>query len=404
MKFSTVLLVGSLGLNAALMALLVVNAAGDSAPAPAARPAAATAATPPPRAAEIAPGAETWAALKSEDLAVLRDRLRTEGFPPSMIRAILAAQIREGTAARRRALEAAQASLPLWKNAVVDPKTQAELRALEIQERRTLKDLLGPDPDSSYALQLRRQVPGLAPEKIDQIAAIREHYDEQRINAYNQTRNAPTPEEQEKILAFDKAMRAEIVALLSPQELEDYDLRTSGVTNSLRYNLAAFNPTETEFRTLYRLQTELQAKYQEQLRTVSNLPPAELRNARVDMQNKNNDDIAAALGPERYAEYQRSTDSNYRTTTQLVARLALPPDTANQLYAVQQSIQPRVTALNQDRALPADARNQQLAALQAEAVAKLTPILGSAQNLDAYKQYGGSWLQTLQPRPPPPRP
>jgi hypothetical protein len=45
--------------------------------------------------------------------------------------------------------------------------------------------------------------------------------------------------------------------------------------------------------------------------------------------------------------------------------------------------------------------NAQLTQLQAEALARVTPILGSTRALDAYKQYGGTWLVSLVPRPAP---
>ena len=119
---------------------------------------------------------------------------------------------------------------------------------------------------------------------------------------------------------------------------------------------------------------------------------------RSTAQRQLTEDIKTTLGEQRYAEYQRSTDGNYQQTARLVARLELPPETANQVYTVQQDMQQRVRTLQMDRNLaPAD-RNTQLAALATEAQAKITATLGP-RGYDAYKQYGGSWLQQLQPRP-----
>ena len=44
---------------------------------------------------------------------------------------------------------------------------------------------------------------------------------------------------------------------------------------------------------------------------------------------------------------------------------------------------------------------RQLAALHQEALAKITPLLGTASGVAAYKQYGGYWLENLAPRPAP---
>jgi hypothetical protein len=52
--------------------------------------------------------------------------------------------------------------------------------------------------------------------------------------------------------------------------------------------------------------------------------------------------------------------------------------------------------------LAPEVRNQQLTALQQEAVTRVTPLLGGdAGRFDAYKQYGGQWIQTLLPSPRP---
>ena len=56
------------------------------------------------------------------------------------------------------------------------------------------------------------------------------------------------------------------------------------------------------------------------------------------------------------------------------------------------------------RQLPAAERSQQLTALAEEAQTKISPLLGGSRGMDAYKQYGGSWLQNLVPRIAPVRP
>ena len=43
-------------------------------------------------------------------------------------------------------------------------------------------------------------------------------------------------------------------------------------------------------------------------------------------------------------------------------------------------------------------RTEQLLALQRDAIAKVTPLIGGPQNVDVYKQYGGMWLDSLVPR------
>jgi hypothetical protein len=212
------------------------------------------------------------------------------------------------------------------------------------------------------------------------------------------SRGVLLPEDREKLTYLAREERADLVKLLTPRELEEYDLRNSGTADRLRSQLTTFNATEKEFRTLFSI---LRAQDNERVSGVAesvSLDPRRQNEANAQV----NDQIKAALGPERFADYQRSIDPGYRQTTQLVARLELPPATANQVWAVAQDIQPRVRTLQSDQSLSPDERNRQLAALAAETQARLTATLG-ARGFEAYRQYGGSWLQMLQPRAAPPK-
>lgn len=398
MKISPVLVGGSLVLNAALVAVIVLGARGDSADTSAGATAAGTTHTRAVAASGSAsPGLDTWNQLQSDDLAVQRNRLRDEGFPASLVRTILVAQVRESFAARRKAIESAPAEQPYWRVARPDPKVQAELRAVVKEQERALRELLGPDPENGAAASLRRQFPALAPEKAGQLAAIRERYDEQRQDIFANVRSSLTPEENAKVRALEKAMHDEFAAVLTPAELEDYDLRTSSVANNLRYTLSAFDANEAEFRALYRIQ----AAYDDPLQSTGSSSQDEMR-ARMELTKQRDAEIAAALGPERYAEYQRATDYNYRQATLLAARLGLPAETPANLYALRKDYEQRRSDLVRS-VTDAASRAQmpaQLATLQQEATDRVSALLGGNPSyVEAYKQYGGSWLVNFAPRP-----
>lgn len=353
-----------------------------------------------PTAVKRDPTVDVWRELSATDLAAERDRLLAEGFPPPALRAILAAQIREQFAARRKAIESNMADTPFWKNPTMDPQTQAQLRALAKEEQKALKDLLGSDPIHSHAARLRREFPELAPEKIDQMAAIRERYDELRQDLYGTGfRGTLTPTERDKLSGLEKAMHQEFAAVLSPRELENYDLRTSNTANNLRHTLSNFGASESEFRALYRLQSA----FDEQHRFTGGTMSQDQQRARSDAQRKLNDDIAAALGAERYADYQRASDYNFRQTSQLVSRLNLPPETATTLYAVQKDTEERRNAIYRDTTPESRSQmTQKITALAAEATTRVNAIFGGNKTAtDAYKQYGGSWLTNMVPLPAP---
>lgn len=394
MKTSTLIGIASLAANATLVGVLLVGSLDRAPREEALAPVVREPVTP-----AAAPVTAAWSELTSSELVTERDRLEAEGFPPSAVRAIIAAQIRERFAARRKAIEAETADLPFWKSSV-DPRTQAQLRAVYKEEQNAVKDVLGPDPINGPAARLRRQFPDLAPEKVDQLAAIRERFDEQRQDLYSGFRGVLTPGERERLGALEKAMHAEFAAVLSPAELENYDLRTSNTANNIRFNLSTFQPSEAEFRAIYRLQSA----YDEQFGGMAG-PSLQDPTARRDAMKQLSSQIEAALGPARYADYQRSSDYNYQQTSRLVARLGLPAETATSLHAVQKEFEERRTAFFNQGNVDRDRASEHLGALQKEATGRVTTVLGgNVTAVAAYRENGGTWLANFAPRLPPPPP
>ena len=145
MKIAPVLLGCSLAANAALIVALIAGVSGDTTPSStkSARAAAAPARVSSTALAGVDP--ELWNKLPSGDWSALVASLRAKGFPLSIIRAIVSAQVDEGFRDRRKALEAAMNNVPFWKNPIPDPQTLAAQRALSREEQKMLKDIFGTD-------------------------------------------------------------------------------------------------------------------------------------------------------------------------------------------------------------------------------------------------------------------
>ena len=390
MKIATVLLTGSALLNAAFIGVIAAGLATKATPS--ARSDLPQATTPTPSNPSAGPTA--WSTLEDADLAKERDRLRAEGFPPQLLRAILSAQISERDAARRKALEPADVDHAFWRRQRPDPQAMAALRDLNRAERKELEDLVGPDPEHVAGERFIRQIPGLTPDKAEELQAITDRYNRQRQDLFS--RGPLDTGAQQSLQDIDRQMHAEFAAVLTPEQLEEYDLRASRTAQQLQYSLAVFDPSEAEYRALYKLQSAFDQQFQP---TFGAVDPTQMR-ARTDAYKQLQSDIAAALGPQRYAEYQRDTDYSYRTTTQLVARLQMPPETADNLYAIQKDYQQKVQDVYRTarEAGSPGSTWQQLSALQQEATAKVATALGgNATAVEAYKTYGGQWLSRMVP-------
>lgn len=401
MKPLPVLIALSLAANAALLAVLSLRAtgsgSGSSSPSDSSRHASASGSFA-GRNAASAVDPKLWADLSSSEYSAQIARLRAAGFPEIVVRAIITAEIQTSFAARRKALSPPSAHQPYWQNPPpTDRKLAADLRALALEQNKLLSSLFdGPDLYANVlgSLSERRQNAGLPAAKIDQIARVKRDYNEMRADIM--AGGTLLPEDRAKMVLLDKEQRADIATLLSPRELEDYDLRTSSTAMQMRSSLGSFNPSEAEFRTIYKLQTELNERFP--ATGLSAATAVDMMRQRGEAQTQINAQIQAALGPERGADYARSTDYNYQAIDRVAQRLDLPKTAAIEAWTVQKDIQARARALQLDQDLTPETRSAQLAALSAEATTKFTTALGP-RGFEVYQQNGGAWLQTLQPRP-----
>ena len=411
MKLRVVLLLVSLAVNGALVAALVgqfpalthlgVELAGAAHPPAGPVQARATAAV--TDAAAAGATAQVWGLLRTnDDLPTLIARLRAAGFPPSVIRSIVAAEIGERFVARRKELTAAQSVNPFWKGQIYssyDPKVTAALRALSREQSDLVKQLLGPDTSSASDVvhaAMAGRFGNLPPEKIDQLQSILSDYGEMRSQIYSTTNGVMLPEDRAKLALLDKEQHVDLAALLTPQELEEYNLRNSSTASQLRSQLALFNPTEDEFRAIFKIRQTLDDQFGSTMTMTM-----EQRRQYTEAQTQLLPQFQAVLAPDRFAAFQQAVDPAYQQINRLVARLELPPDTSTQVVALQKDIMQRATAAQTMRDATPDQRAAQLIVLNQEATAKLTQTLG-ARGYEAYKANGGYWLQMLQPRPTPP--
>lgn len=344
--------------------------------------------------------AGVWPRLKSDDdLPSLIARLKASGFPADMIRSVINALVEEKYTAQRRALDADEGTgnRPFWKfDRPPDPKVQRELVELARQKRQELRALLGSDyngGDPVTELSRRQQLSFLPAEKAAQVQQLTDRYAALRSDIFGA--GPMLPADRAKVADLEKEKRAALAQLLSPEELEAYELRTSPTAQALRARIGLFDPTEEEYRTLYQLRKPVDDQF-----TSNGTPPTEeWLKQRAAAEQALQEKMKAALGAERYADYERSADYNYRGTAQLVARLNLPPAAANEAWSVQKDIQKRVAALRSDESLPESQRNTQLSALADEASQRLSRTLG-ARGLAEYRRNNGWWLRDIAPPPP----
>jgi hypothetical protein len=355
------------------------------------------AAKPKPAAKPAITHANLWSTLNTDDLPALVARLRAAGFPIYAIRAIVQAAVDARYGARMRALALPDPDAPFWKSTQspgMDAKRMAEYMQLANERTKLMRDLLGAfvyHDDGSLSTADARRYGTLPQSKIDQLERINADY----ADLTNQVRAAMNgvtlPEDREKLALLDREKRADLAALLTPQELENYDMRTSDTTARLRSALALFNATEDEFRTIY----QINAAFADKINLTSvGVLTADFMQQRTAAQQQVNDQLKAALGDQRYADYVRSGDRDYQQLTQLEQRQNLPAGTAAQAYDLRNALSQESNRIMDDASLDNDQKRAALQSLAQNTRAQLVTTLGPTAS-DAYLKTA-PWLTTVE--------
>ncbi|MBE2214472.1 MAG: hypothetical protein IAE82_11425 [Opitutaceae bacterium] len=333
-------------------------------------------------------------AFESTDLVAFRDRLRSAGFPDWAVAALVGRRIdAHFDEVRRQRLGPAEID-PFWKSPdpARDQQRRRVAREISREQAAMRREILGPISDPVGTYQAGR-LAFLPPDKVDLIARLESDYSELSSDVRMDGGGRMILEEdREKLLMIEREKRADLAAALTPEELEAYDLRHSQTAQSVRGRMANFDPTEEEFLAVYALQKVFDERFPPSVGMTTRSP--EEMKARRDAEAELKTQIRAALGEDRYLEYERSGNHGYQTALKIVDHFKLPRENAASVYTLESEYRQRQSEAmrgSQDQA----ARNEALTALAAEASARVVALLGE-EGARAFKETGGHWLRNLE--------
>lgn len=419
MKLLPVVLVGSLAANAALATLFVNRPAlappalrAFFMPAKTAEPTAAEAKMEAARAERAATRAvaearaqrsKLWRALHTEDLKTLAAQLRAAGFPTAVVRAIVDAQVEARFAPQIRELKRATEETPYWKP---DPTMYSgnsevftKLSQIYRERAKVMREVLGQDALAWGATDptaaQRRQFGDIAPAKIDLVQRINDDYAEMSAQVRTAMQGVTLPEDREKLALLEREKRADLAALLTPQELNDYEMRSSPVTSRLRSALSVMEASEAEFLAIYKIQQP----FVDTLYSSSNMVTTRSSfEQRRELTAQVNEQVKAALGEARFLEYQRATNYEYQGLHRMAQVENLPVTAVAQAFDVRASTAEASDKIMNDRSLTPEARTAALQTLAQSAhnqiISAVGPKVGNAYANNAqwltYIKQGGA--------------
>ena len=367
--------------------------AGNAAAAP--KSAESSVSTPPAGGAGQPAGAQLWERLHGEDARHYATRLRASGMPDRLARLLVGETLRVEYLAKQRELIGSGEPAAFWKDAATaaDREKQTALRQLARQHQDLVGELYGAGDDVvANRERLTRLYGPLSDEKLERVDRIHADYGDMAEDIRAQAGGLLLATDRETLALLDQERRKDVAAILTAEELERYDQQTTTMARTLRARLAAFAPTEKEFRALFKLHRE----FEERCGSPNGAPDDGKQRERSAAEAELDTRIKAALGDARYAEYRQQQDSAYRVAARIAERFGLPASRASEVFALSRATQSKLQALRDDTKLGPAAVREALATLAREADARLTALLGD-DGAELYKRTSsGAWLRALE--------
>lgn len=322
----------------------------------------------------------------------LRDALRRLGFSEADVRRALRAQIEAPRLAREREFRtAARNSGSFWQDTWGSrgrlPNVQRdELQAMRQAERAELTRLFGAEallqPGELDALAF------LPPDQARRVALVEHDLADQRRELEARTGADALPlGEREKIIAA--ARDRALADVLSPEERTLLAMRDSETARRIRNRFEFFQGNEAEYRALFALQHGFDEKHgQPSGLSLSNV-------SRTPAGQQLADDLRAALGPGRTAEWQATQRPENQALAEVQRRENVPAAAVAAVRQIPARTSEAALRIAADATLDSEQKIAALRDLAARARADVRGVLGSELG-DAYNAASArGWLDYL---------
>ncbi len=346
-----------------------------------------------------------WRAIESTDYKEYIARLKAIGCPWETIKDIIIADVSKLYTLKIAALQPPKKEWKFWQvkennTSAMDGEGRKKFAALHKEKKALLKDLLGIDIDEEnkrlfgWGNVWDDQLGFLSAEKRELAKEIQLNYTEmlQEIRQDSQDFIFQDDIAEQKRIGEEK--RTELAQILTPQELREYDLRMSDTANQIRWSLRGFEPTQEEFQKIF----EARKAFDDEHGDVNDREDKAAYQRRDQARQERDEQIKAALGPQRAAEYQRGIDSDYQILDRIADRFDAPEGSAAQVYDMKKAVEEQMKKLRADETLSAAQRKAALLAIRQETEQAMAAALGE-RAFKNYKSWNNGWFRNISPKP-----
>ncbi len=351
----------------------------------------------------VSPPQLPWRQVESDDYRVYVANLRATGCPEWLVREILVADVEKLYEQRSEAVSKPREYWMSGRRQRARARAENDQRAALVAEKRALiRELVACDWDApaekTWNEDLWDQIAALtvllgsfAPPKPLQLIGLVEKYEHLSSELKRKADHILLREDEANLQAMGQTLRAELGAVLSPAELEEFELRLVSVVSLMgNVHLEGVELTGAELREM----TRLRATFENPINTL-------VGNDR-DLPDEAKEAMAAGirrlLGEGRFADYERAQEGTYREVLSFTEEHSLPKPVAVQVYDVRSAAEQEVERLKQDQGLTPEQREDELKTVQTKAAEAVIRALGPTASQDYIKHLGG-WLESLAKLP-----
>ena len=343
----------------------------------------------------------TWETVEASSYLDYIDNLRRIGCPEETIRDIILADVNKLYKTKRREASG-QKKFEFWKaNAMfgmgMDKDNVETMRELNAERDELLKQLgieSSFESEMSLILNPLQQSLGFLPEQ-KQVAVMKELQGIQsRIAELSEDGSADI----EMVWKAQRETEESIKGMLSEDEYTGYLLRRSNTAHQLRSQIAGFDPSEEEFRTVFKLKRAFDEEYGE---IGINL---DLLEEQLKAQKTLNEQIRQSLGDERYADYERAQDYQFQQIHSSLKKADLGTGEAIQVYDMQKVAQDAALQLRGNQTLNEAERRERLRQIRNETESAIQQVVGTEGWEKFNRPSNTRWLQSISPNEPKPVP
>ena len=350
-----------------------------------------------------------WSQIEADDYQTYVENLRRIGCPEETIRDLVKRDL-DKLYDQRKAdiLSKAPARKEYWKtgnpSALSQPSgaTRSQLAQLDREKNEVLGDLFGqqgvaainrPSPlararsqaKSGYAMDF------IPEETKAQLNTVEQEFGSQLLRKMAQ--GATDAQDMAEIRQLRQDRDGRIATMLTPEQKMEYDLRKSPTAANMRLQMDGFDPSEDEFRDIFAARKAFDNEHG--VVPGSSISPADAEVRQFAEQEMNNQ-IRSSLGDDRYQDYMRQTDYDYKSIHKITQRQGLGENISAQVYQMKGSAEELAREIRMNPGLAIEERQMQLGQIRNETSRSIESMLGGQGAAALQNQAGGrNWLNNI---------